>query len=165
MGMKLQRNGLTLVVCLLVCSGCGLSGLIGKKGVTNEQINVDISNKKVKITEGAYASDHTWYFSPKDERCFVVNENESKIADSSADLSITISSWRFIPLRDVGPDDKYGTVLGKMLLHYKKDGEKWVLENLEPKELIYKDLDMDQWKKFLEITAPNCAKRFRHTDY
>jgi hypothetical protein len=160
--MNIVRNTLILAAVLMAVGGCGLGGMFGKKGVTNEQINADLSGKKVKITEGASGTNDDWLFADKYERCFVINEKESQISDTEANLSLIVSSWSSLNLRDLGLADAYMTAFGKLSMQYKKEGEKWVLKNLESKELIYKSLDTEQWKKFLDVVVPNCKKGFRH---
>jgi hypothetical protein len=140
-----------LTMCLLMVSGCGL---IGHKGVSKEQINADLADKTVKVA----GLDGKWLFYNKSERCFSVNDDESKLTDSSADVSITVSSWH-------ESASVFFTVFGKMMLHYKMDGGKWVLQNIEPKELIQTGFsEQEKFKKFLEITTPQC-QYFRHTNY
>jgi hypothetical protein len=159
--MKNTKNFLILAALVVVIGGCG--GMLGKTAVPNEQINADLNGKKVKVTEGSYSSDNEWFFRKDYERCFVVNDSESKISDTEANLSVTVSSWGDLKLGDLGMKNEYITVFGKLAMQYKKEGEKWVLQNLESKELIFKSLDTEQWKKFLEISMPNCTKGFRHT--
>lgn len=146
-------NTIILAICLLSLSGCGL---MGKKGVPNEQINADLSRKMVKFNGGK----DEWLFSDENERCFTVKDDESKITDSNADVSTTVSSWRQSDLTKV-----FFTVLGNLVLHYKKDGGKWVLESIEPKDATAASFtEQEEFKKFLDKHTPVC-KGYRHTSY
>jgi len=150
--MKTNRT-MMVAFCLLVVFGCGL---LGKKGVPNEQINADLNGKTVKFNGGS----NQWYFSPDYERCFTVNDQESKINDSNADLSVKVSSWYQSDITKV-----YTTVIGNMLMHYRKDGDKWTLASIEPKDLKFEGFsELDDFKKFLDKHTPVC-KGYRHTSY
>lgn len=148
--MKMKLTTLILTICSLVLCGCGLWG---NKGVTNEQINNDIANKSVKVKDGP-----DWYFGSNSERCFAVNDDESKITTSNADLSVTVSSWRQSELKE---SPVYFTVFGKMMLHYKNEGGKWVLESIESIDLTRKSIAQEEFPKFLDIVMPQC-KYFRN---
>ena len=141
-------------------TGCGL---LGDKGVPKEQINEDIAKNSVKVKLTSLNQDTDWTFRFDSERCFSVNDVESKITDSTADISVTVSAWQeSLP---IAPDPTtYYTIFGKMLLHYKKDGGKWVLESIEPKDLIYNDLNLEKFKKFVEIGQPQC-RYFRYATW
>lgn len=149
----MKINTLILAVCLFTLSGCGL---IGKNRVTNEQINADLNGKTVKFNGGK----DEWFFSDKEEKCFLVNDKESKITDSNADVSLTVSSWRQSDLTKV-----FFTVYGKMLMRYKTDGGKWVLESIEPRDATQESFSSPaEFKIFLDVHTPVC-KGFRHTNY
>jgi hypothetical protein len=150
--MNIKLNALILVGCLSMVWGCGL---LGSKGVAKEQLNADIADKSVKVKDGT-----DWFFKFDSERCFAVNDEESKITAANADISVTVASWR-----EIGIDKYqfYRTVFGKVLLHYKNDGGKWVLESLEPKDLTEKTLETEEFKKFLDIRMPIC-NYFRYTN-
>ena len=137
-------------VCFLMLNGCRLSGF---KAVPKEQLNTDIGSKTVKTESGS-----DWVFSGDSKRCFVVNEDETRITDSQADVSVTVASWRDIT---IGNSALYRSVFGKMTLHYKMVGGKWFLENVESKELIEKTLEREEFKKFVDIQIPLC-KYYRH---
>ena len=143
---------LITTMCLLILSGCGL---LGSKGVPKEQMNTDIGSKTVKATDGS-----SWIFPGDSERCFAVNDDETKITASNADVTVTVASWRDITL---GSSVLFSTVFGKLRLQYKMDGGKWVLESVEPKELITKTLEKEEFKKFVDIQMPLC-KYYRHTE-
>ena len=146
-------NPIILAICLLSLSGCGL---MDKKGVPNKQINSDLDRKTVKFNNGK----DQWYFSSDYERCFTVDDKESKINDSTADVSLKVSSWYQSDITKV-----YTTVNGDMVMHYRKDGGKWVLVSIEPKDLTFQGFDnTDDFKKFLDKHTPIC-KGYRHTSY
>ncbi len=146
-----MKTNLMLTMCFLAVCGCGL---FGGKGVPKEQINTDIGSKKVRTSD-----DSDWFFGGDSQRCFAVNDDETKITDSIADVSVTVASWRDMRL---GNSALFTTVFGKLLLHYKMDGGKWVLETVEPKELIQKTLEVGEFKKFVDIQTPIC-RYYRHT--
>ena len=152
-----MKNQLILAVFLALgafaFAGCGLAG---KKGVPMEQINADLANKTVKFNEGK----NQWFTDDKKERCFSVNDGESKISDTNADLSVTFSSWYQDDLTSI-----FFSVNGKMLLHYKNEGGKWVLQSIEPKDANWQSFTgKEELKKFLDTHVPVC-KGFRHTSY
>ena len=151
--MKTTRI-MMVALCLLVVFGCGLLGK--KKVVPNEQINADLNGKTVKFDGGS----NQWYFSQDYERCFTVNDQESKINDSNADLSVKVSSWYQSDITKV-----YTTVIGDLLMHYRKDGDKWALTSIESKDLKFEGFsELDDFKKFLDSHTPVC-KGYRHTSY
>jgi hypothetical protein len=88
-----------------------------------------------------------------DQRCFSVVDGESKATDAGADVMVNVSSYQDMSM---GGDQKVITVFGKMLMKYKKNGDKWTLDSIEPKDLITKTLTMDQFKQWLDIQMPNC---------
>lgn len=149
----MKLNTLILAVCPLVLSSCGL---MGTKGVEKEQISTDIANRSVKLNDGT-----EWFFKLDSQRCFAVNDDESQITASGADISVTVSSWKET---GTGNNELYRTVFGKMLLHYKKDGGKWILESVEPQDLADKTLETEEFKKFLDIQRPVC-KNFRQASW
>jgi hypothetical protein len=144
---------LILAACALVLCGCGLAG---NRGVPNEQINADLNNKTVKFNGG----NDTWVFSPDYERCFLVNESESKIADASAEVPVTLSSWYQSDVTKV-----IVAINGKALLRYKKDGGKWVLEGIEPKDATRESFSgKAEFTTWLDKHTPVC-KGYRYTSY
>ncbi len=148
---KLMKIKLITTIGCLALSGCGF---FGSKGVPKEQLNTDIGTRTVKTDSGS-----DWVFSGDSERCFAVNDDETKITGSNADVTISVASWRDITL---GSSALFRTAFGKMMLHYKMDGGKWILERVEPKELIDKTLEPEEFKKFVDIQMPLC-KYYRHT--
>lgn len=141
------------VACLLILCGCGLAG---SKGVPKEQLNADIGSKALTAADGK-----SWNFPGDTERCFAVMDDQTKITAANADIMVSVGSWRDI---SIGNSNLYNTVYGKLHLQYKMDGGKWVLEKIEPVELINKTLETEDFKKFVDIQMPLC-KYYRFTDY
>ncbi len=48
-------------------------------------------------------------------------------------------------------------MFGKALLHYKKDGDKWTLESIEPKDASANTLDGDKAIEFAKRSSPLCS--------
>lgn len=153
-----KHSMLVIAFSIIFALGSALTGcgLLGSKTIPKEQINADIANRSVKGKDGT-----DWTFKFDSERCFVVNDDESQITTSNADISVTVSSWRE---SGSGKYQLYLTLFGKMMLHYKNDGGKWVLESIEPKDLTNKTLELEEFKSFLDIKMPLC-KYFRYTSY
>ena len=153
--MKRSTTILTAaLLCLLLVLGCGM--LSKKTSVPKEQIDADIAKKVVDTQEG---TEKKWVFEADDQRCFSVVDGESKATDAGADVMVNVSSYQDMSM---GGDQKVITVFGKMLMKYKKNGDKWTLDSIEPKDLITKTLTMDQFKQWLDIQMPNC-KYSRYT--
>lgn len=142
-----MKNIFTLVICLFLVTACGM---FGKQAVPKEQIEADLKTPIVDVQEG---QEKKWIFEADNQRCFSVVDNESKYTDSNADVMVNVGSWQEMTL---GSKTTYLTVFGKMLMKYKKDKDKWILDKIEPKDLISKNLEMDQFKKWLDIQTPLC---------
>ena len=136
------------LVGLLMLGGCGMNG--ANQSVPKEQIELDLKSKVVDVQEG---TEKKWVFEADDQRCFTVIEPESKVTDATADEMVNVASYQEVTL---GSDTTYLTVFGKMLMKYKKENGKWVLDKIEPKDLTSKTLQMDQFKKWLDIQMPVC---------
>ncbi len=80
-------------------------------------------------------------------------DDQTKYTATTGEVVVNVASWRDI---SIGNESIYRTVFGKMLLNYKKDGANWVLEKVTPQELIEKTLEMDEFKKFVDIQTPLC---------
>ncbi len=133
--------------CLFLIAGCSM---LSKTSVPKEQIDADIAKNVVDTQEG---TEKKWVFEADDQRCFSVVDSESKSTDTGADVMVSVSSYQEMSL---GGDKKMLTVFGKMLMKYKKNGDKWTLEGIQPKDLISKNLGMDQFSQWLDIQMPNC---------
>ncbi len=151
--MKTIASALILVLVLMAC------GLLDSKSdsVSKEQINSDIGNHTVKVT-----GDNEWSFKGDSARCFEVVEQGSEISDSNANVLVTVAAWRESKIGDRVLF--YPTIFGRMMLNYKKEGENWVLENIDPKDLTTKNLETEEFKEWIDITTPTC-KYFRHTTW
>ena len=139
---------ISVLVVLTAILGCGM---FKQQSVPKEQIDTDIATKVVDVQEG---DEKKWIFEADDQRCFSVMDGESNFTDSGADVVVVVGSYQEMELSG---NTTYMTVFGKMLLKYKRDGDKWTLQSIEPTDLISKNLKTtDQFKKWLEIQAPNC---------
>ena len=147
--MKKSTINLTVaLLCMLLVLGCRM--LSPKTSVPKEQIDADIAKKVVDTQEG---TEKKWVFEADDQRCFSIVDGESKATDAGADVMVNVSSYQEM---SIGGDTTIITVFGKMLMKYKKNGDKWTLDTIEPKDLITKTLTMDQFKRWLDIQMPNC---------
>ncbi|MGH7784559.1 MAG: hypothetical protein ACREO5_12045, partial [Candidatus Binatia bacterium] len=112
--------------------------------------DADIAKNVVDTQEGP---EKKWVFEADDQRCFSVVDKESKSSDAGAEVMVSVSSYQDMSMDG---DKKMLTVFGKMLMKYKKSGDKWTLDSIQPKDLITKSLEMDQFKQWLDIQMPNC---------
>jgi hypothetical protein len=135
-----------LALCLLLLSLCGL---LGKKGVPKEQVNVDIGDKTISA-KNADDTEQQWRFKEDSFRCFAPSDTPSKITESEDVIPINVSSIR------LGDGEETAVLFGEIVLHYKKDNGKWVLENIEPKDVRTKALTGDAFSKFLDLQKPLC---------
>jgi len=152
--MNRKLNLLIVAICFLLISGCVLTK---NDDVPQKQIEADIERQPLKIKRSNGIVD--WDFNPKSYKplsCFAVNKDESKISSSNAELSVTVASWQKSTIQD---RSFYNTLYGKMLMRYKKDGDKWVLENAEQKEFTWESPDYpEDYDKFVQKAMPLCAK-------
>ena len=142
--MKTKPGPLVVAILLFAVFGCGLFG----NKVPDKQIDEDLAKQKVKLKDNT-----EWGMAGVSERCFMVNKDESKNTDSTADLSLTVSAWSEFEIENV---PRYSVVYGKMMMHYKKEGSKWVLASAESTDMAQKLLEMSEFKKFLELQQPIC---------
>ena len=142
-----KKNIALTLACLLILAGCGM---LAKPSVPKEQIDADIAKNVVDTQEG---TEKKWVFEADDQRCFSLVDNESKSTEGGADVMVNVSSYQDMSMDG---DKKVITVFGKMLMKYKKNGDKWALESIQGKDLITKTLTMDQFKQWLDIQMPNC---------
>ncbi|HVF30275.1 MAG TPA: hypothetical protein VNA22_04860 [Pyrinomonadaceae bacterium] len=129
------------LVCVLGC------GLFGENKIENVVINSDLDKQQLNITEGV---SRTWDFSRDQSRCFQVTDG--KYTGDTAQLTLTVASY----YESEAVGGSVFTVFGKVLMHYKRDGNTWKLEKAESKELIQKILEGAEFTKFLDIAAPVC---------
>ena len=135
-----------LALCLLLLSLCGL---LGKKGVPKEQVNVDIGDKTISA-KNADDTEQQWRFKEDSYRCFAPSDTPSKITESEDVIPINVSSIR------LGDGEETAVLFGEIVLHYKKDNGKWVLENIEPKDVRTKVLTGDAFSKYMDLQMPLC---------
>ena len=149
--LKRERNSIAavmLLTCVSLFLGCG------SKKITNEQIDTDIGNQSLKVTEG---SPSVWTFNADTDRCFAIAE--SKYADGKAEITARVASSQMDGQEDM-PMEKVSsikTLLGQIVLNYKNEGGKWVLEKAEPRELRAKPISVNDWKNtFIPIQLSLC---------
>lgn len=147
-----KKTGLLMAaICFLLVGGCGLKG--SQSSVPQNQIEDDIKSQPIKTKT------RIWDFNPRDFKpisCFAVNQDESKISASNADLSVTVASMQKVNLNKMF----YYTLYGKMLMHYKKDGDKWVLEKAEPQDFTSEETESsEEFEKFQQRVMPICAHK------
>lgn len=151
--MNKKYDPLIAILCLLLVSGCGL---IGGGSPSREQIEADIKRQplNVKVANGTIE----WDFNPKSYKpltCFAVDAGESKITASNAELSATVASWSAVQITNKW---FYSTLYGKMLMRYKKEGDKWILDNAEQQNFTFeKPKNSEDFEKFVERAMPLCA--------
>jgi predicted small lipoprotein YifL len=143
-----MKRKIVLALCLLMLSGCGL---LGEKGVPKEQINADIADKTITVKNANDMDQQTeWRFKDDSLRCFAPSDNKSKITESDAVIPINISSIRLVEGEDTP------VLFGEILLHYKKDNAKWILERIEPKDVRTNAITGDAFSKFVDLQMPLC---------
>jgi hypothetical protein len=141
--MKGKTN---LALCLLLLSFCGL---MGKKGVPKEQVNADLAERTISVKD-ASDIEQQWTFKEDSYRCFAPSETPSKITESEDTIPINVSAVRLVS------GEETPVLFGEIVLHYKKDDDKWVLESIEPKDVRTKALTGDAFSKFLDLQMPLC---------
>lgn len=150
--MKTKINVLILMTCTAVLSGCGM---LGNSGVPKEQMNSDLAGKTIKVRNPYGESD--WSFKDDFIRCFAPTPNEGKTTESNADVLLDISSMKY-PTSGGSSE----VMFGKVLLRYKKDGGKWTLEGVEPKNVSTNILEGEKSIEFARLSAPLCGY-FKHS--
>ena len=141
--MKGKTN---LALCLLILSFCGL---MGKKGVPKAQVNADLAERTISVKD-ASDIEQQWTFKEDSYRCFAPSETPSKITESEDTIPINVSAVRLVS------GEETPVLFGEIVLHYKKDDGKWVLESIEPKDVRTKALTGDAFSKFLDLQMPLC---------
>lgn len=145
-----MRHKFTILICLITL-GCGM---FAKSGVPKELIDADLAEKVVDVQEGPQKD---WFFKDDATRCFDLSNEETKITDTTADITIIVASWQDLSSsRKYTLTPPYLTVFGRILLKYTKNNGKWELQSVEPKDLITKGLEKDQFKKWLEVQTSLC---------
>ena len=153
--MGKMRINLIVTLCAFALSGCGL---LGGKGVPKEQINSDLAGKTIKVRNVAYSSQTDWSFKDDFIRCFSPTPDETKTTESNVDMMLDISSMKYPS--STGASD---VMFGKVLLRYKKDGDKWTLESIEPKDAATNTLEGDKAIEFAKRSSSLCSY-FKYRD-
>ena len=147
-----MKTKLMTAVCGLMLVGCGLSG---NQVVPKEQVNSDLAGKTIKARSVSGQID--WNFKDDFLRCFSPTPNEGKVTESNADIMLDVSATKY-------PTDSGTEVMfGKILLHYKKDGGKWTLESIEPKDAATNILEIDKAIEFARSSGSICSY-FRYSN-
>jgi hypothetical protein len=143
-----MKRKIVLGLCLLMLSGCGL---LGKKGVPKEQVNTDLAERTISAKDASDMERHIdWRFKEDSFRCFAPSDNPSTVTESDAVIPINISAIRLVE------GEETPVLFGEMVLHYKKNDGKWVLESIEPKDVRTNSLTGDAFSKFLDLQKPLC---------
>lgn len=135
-----------LALCLLMFSVCGL---LGEKGVPKKQVNDDLADRTISAKD-ASDTEQQWRFKEDSYRCFAPSDTPSKVTESDAVIPINVSSIRLVD------GEETPVLFGEIVLHYRKDNGKWILESIEPKDVRTKGLTGDAFSKFLDLQKPLC---------
>jgi hypothetical protein len=127
---------------------------MGKKGVPKEQVNADLAGRTISVKDGSDI-EQQWSFKDDSYRCFAPSDTPSKITESEDVIPINISAIRLVE------GEETPVLFGEIVLHYKKDNDKWVLDNIESKEVRTKALTGDAFSKYLDLQMPLC-NYFKH---
>jgi hypothetical protein len=151
--MKLQQFVTIALACLLI-TGCAV---LGKKRVSDEQINADLEGKNIEFNGGK----DPWLFHKSKERCFQVMEGDVKTADGITSVPVVVSSFRTPDSYD--PFPFYSSIYGKVIMRYKEQDGKPVLDGIDPVDGVYKSFeDKGTLKLFLDEHV-NVCKGFRQS--
>jgi hypothetical protein len=145
-------KGMTnLALCVLLLTFCGL---LGKKGVPKEQVNTDLGERTITVKD-ASDIEQQWSFKDDSYRCFAPSDTPNTITETDDIIPINVSSIRLVE------GEETPVLFGEIVLHYKKDNDKWVLNSIEPKDVRTKALTGDAFTKYLDLQMPLC-KYFKH---
>ena len=144
--LRTQHSLLVLALSLLMLSGCSL---FGKKRVPKAQVNADLGESTINA-KGPDDTEQQWQFKDDSYRCFAPSETPDNVTESEAVIPINISSIR------LADGDSTPVLFGEIVLHYKKEDDKWVLESIEPKDVRTNALTGDGFSKFLDLQKPLC---------
>lgn len=145
-------KGMTnLALCVLLFSFCGF---LGKKGVPKEQVNADLGDRTIAVKD-ASDIEQQWRFKDDSYRCFAPSETPGTMTESENVIPINVSSIRLVE------GEETPVLFGEIVLHYKKDDDKWVLDRIEPKDVRTKALTGDAFSKYLDLQMPLC-NYFKH---
>lgn len=145
-------KGMTnLALCVLLFSFCGF---LGKKGVPKEQVNADLGDRTIAVKD-AGDIEQQWRFKDDSYRCFAPSDTPGTMTESENVIPINVSSIRLVE------GEETPVLFGEIVLHYKKDDDKWVLDRIEPKDVRTKALTGDAFSKYLDLQMPLC-NYFKH---
>ena len=142
--MMKGKTDLALGVLML-----SLCGLLGTKGVPKEQVNADLADRTISV-KSASDTEEQWSFKDDSYRCFAPSDTPGKITESDDVIPINVSAIR------LGAGEETAVLFGEIVLHYKKDNGKWVLDSIEPKDVRTKALTGDAFSKYLDLQKPLC---------
>lgn len=140
-----------LALCLLMFSFCGL---LGNKGVPKAQVNNDIGGQTITVKD-PNGIDQQWSFKDDTYRCFAPGDTPAEITETEDVFPIKISSIR------IASGEETPVLFGEVVLHYKKNDDKWVLDKIEPKDVRTNALTGDAFSKYLDLQMPLC-NYFKH---
>jgi hypothetical protein len=126
---------------------CGC-GLLGNKRVPKAQVNTDLGESTINAKDPDDI-EQQWHFKDDSYRCFAPSETPDNVTESEAVIPINISSIRL-------EGENTPVLFGEVVLHYKKDDGKWILDSIEPKDVRTKALTGDAFSKFLDLQKPLC---------
>ncbi len=143
MKKNLQTISLILTISAIFSLGCGMLG--GSK-ISNQQISDDLISKGVIEKNGSSID----LKGSTTNHCFEVKD--SKFNEDTAELNLHFSADEVLPSLSVK------TVIGDLNLSYKKDGEKWKLDKVNPTNFDVKTLSLeDSMSKYVPSSKPICA--------
>ena len=142
----------TLLLCVSLLSACGANK------VPNEQIDTDLGNQSLKV-EGL---PDTWAFNADTDRCFAIAEGN--YSEGKAVITIHVASSQMDGQENMRMEDVKAikTLLGDVVLNYKKESGKWILEKADSKSLRAKPISVADWKvTFIPIQLSLC-ETYKH---
>lgn len=154
-----------MIVALTICVSLGCAcGLLKGNKISNEQINADLGNQALKVTEG---SPNIWDFKKANERCFKITE--SKYAEGKAEITAEVSSF-YSDKMDARIEDVQGkqnfaeTAVGEIVLNYKNEDGKWVFEKAESKKMIAKTVSYYEFFNIFLRKHFEYCDNFKHSN-
>src|SRR5438046_849572 len=152
--MKKQTKNF-MFIFLLIFAGCGM---LSRSLVPKEQLNGDLADKTIKVRH-TKKGEVDWDFKKDNFRCFAPSGEKDAVTENTADISLNVSS--IVTSNGSGPAP---VMFGKLLLHYKKDGDKWKLQSIEPKDALSNEIDGDKFDTYINKQMPLC-NYFKYEDF
>jgi hypothetical protein len=149
--MKNRNRPIVYLVSIILLAAVLGCGFLGGDKIENSTIDADLGRQELatkRSTNVGTAS--TWKFPLDQGRCF--NVLDSKIEGDTAVITLSVASY----FGTAAVADSMFTVFGEVVMNYKRDGKTWTLQKAEGKELIEKMLTLNQFKEWLDTTAPLC---------